>query len=147
MTTAEKLELAALPIGGVLAYLLADWLPTEIGSGRLLLVVSALLLLQSLVRDLWLLSQGRGAPPVGGPRRGRCMCVESTLGLTGVVVGVVLLAAGLELELRMSAWAWSLLVMAVLAAGFGIKDLVLDSRPLRIRRDKDHMNIVFTWKS
>lgn len=47
----------------------------------------------------------------------------------------------------MDNWVWSVLVMLIMGLGFVIKDYVLEWSPWRIRRDKDHMNIVFTWRT
>ena len=41
---------------------------------------------------------------------------------------------------------WSILAVTVLAIGFAIKDFVFEWRPFRIRREKDHVNLVFSWK-
>jgi len=75
------------------------------------------------------------------------MCVESTVGATGVAVGIVVLGSGLDRSVPMEGWIWSVLSVVVMATGFGIKDYVLEWNPLRLRRDKDHVNIVFIWRS
>lgn len=75
------------------------------------------------------------------------MCVESMVGATGVLVGAMFLGVGIDWALAMSGWGWSMLVMAVLGVGFGIKDYVLEWRPWRVRKDRDHVNIVFKWKT
>jgi hypothetical protein len=46
----------------------------------------------------------------------------------------------------MSRWTWSLLVMTIMIFGFWIKDYVVGLGPIRVRRDKDHMNMIFTWE-
>jgi len=74
------------------------------------------------------------------------MCIESTVGATGVVMGAILSGAGIGQPVSMTEWTWSVLVVLVLSGGFLMKDYVLEWSPWRIRRDKDHMNIVFTWK-
>ena len=75
-----------------------------------------------------------------------CMCVESTLGLVGVVTGLTLLAVGLPHTVAIHRWGWGVLVLSVTGVGFLIRDLVFEWNPWRIRFDKNHMNIVFTWK-
>jgi len=74
------------------------------------------------------------------------MCVESTVGVTGVVAGIILVGAASDKTLVMGQALWAALAVVVLAVGFAIKDFVFEWRPFRIRRDKDHVNLVFSWK-
>ena len=76
-----------------------------------------------------------------------CSSDLSTVGATGIVVGAILLGSGITRSFVMDDWIWSVLVMLIMGVGFLIKDYVLEWNPWRIRRDKDHMNIVFTWKN
>ena len=145
MTGAEKIELAIIPITGLGIFYLATVLPDIIPAGRLFLAMSALILFQSLLRDLWLLSRKQNDEQTNGVAV-RCMCIESTVGMTGILIGAVLLGAGIGEPVSMNAWSWSILVMAILSCGFLMKDFVFEWNPLRIRRDKNHMNIIFTWK-
>ena len=146
MTAAEKTELALIPLAGVAAWLFGYRLPEKIGIGSLLLAASVLLLLQGLIRDLWLLYKRRQLPQDGIRREALCMCVESTVGVTGVVAGLILIGAMADMTLRVSPALFSILAVTVLAAGFAIKDFVFEWRPFRLRRDKDHLNLVFSWK-
>ena len=146
MTTAERIELALIPFVGVAVWLTAARLPGQIGIGPLLLAASVLLLFQGLIRDLWLLFKRRQDSQIGARREALCMCVESTVGLTGIVAGLILLGSAADLTLLVGRTLWSILAVAVLAIGFAIKDLVFEWRPFRIRRDKDHVNLVFSWK-
>jgi len=146
MTTAEKIELVLIPILGLSIWLMATELPASVSVGTLLLGASVILLLQSLIRDLWLLAKQKRATLLIPPREGRCMCVESTVGSTGVAVGLVVLGSGIDWSVSMEGWNWCFLVVLVMAIGFAIKDYVFEWSPFRIRRDKDHVNIVFTWK-
>jgi len=145
MTLTEKTELALIPVVGAVVWLLAPVLPDKLAVGRLLLIVSALILFQGLVRDIWLLFRDTHAEPA--PRKvARCMCVESTVGVTGIVIGLILLGAGIGQPVLISGWLWSVLIMVVLSTGFLMKDYVVEWSPWRIRQEKNHMNIVFTWK-
>ncbi len=146
MTTAEKTELALIPLSGAAVWLIAARLPAQIGIGSLLLVAAVLLLLQGLVRDLWLLSRRRQQSQDGPRQHALCMCVESTVGATGVVAGLIVLGSAADATLFASQGFWSILAVAVLAIGFAIKDFVFEWRPFRIRREKDHVNLVFSWK-
>ena len=147
MTPAEKIEPGLIPLLAGLAWLAAPLLPRQISLGTALVWAAALVLLQGLVRDLWLLAGARRAARADVPRRARCMCVESTVGVTGIVAGCVLLGAGIDRTFVVSRWGWVLAVTAVLGVGFALKDYVFEWRPFRLRRDKDHLNIVFSWKA
>ena len=147
MTIAEKTELVLIPILGLLCWLGLATFPERLAIGHLSLAASALLLLQGLVRDLWLLSRMKYNAPSHTQRAIRCMCVESTVGVMGVILGVLLLSIGISVSIPMSQWSWSILLVVILSFGYLIKDFVLEWGPWRLRREKDHMNIVFTWKS
>ena len=146
MTAAERTELGLIPVVGVVAWLFAGRLPATIGIGSLLLAASVLLLFQGLIRDLWLLFKRRRESQTGPRQQALCMCVESTVGVTGVVAGIILVGAASDKTLVMGQALWAALAVVVLAVGFAIKDFVFEWRPFRIRRDKDHVNLVFSWK-
>ena len=146
MTTAEKIELALIPVASVLVWFISERLPAQIGIGSLLLAASVLLLLQGLIRDVWLLSKRRQQSHSGPRQEALCMCVESTVGVTGVVAGLIVLGSAADSTLFVSPMLWCILAVTVLAIGFAIKDFVFEWRPFRIRRDKDHVNLVFSWK-
>ena len=74
------------------------------------------------------------------------MCVESTLGVTGVIAGLALVGSGVDSRVAVSAALISFVAIGVLGIGFAIKDLIFEFRPFRIRRDKEHLNIVVRWK-
>jgi hypothetical protein len=147
MTTAEKIEVTLIPLAGVAILLMGEWLPTAIGIGSLLLASSVLLLFQGLLRDLWLLFKRKRDTQSGKRQEILCMCVESTIGVTGVVAGLVIFGSAINRPVLMSPWIWILLVVAVLTIGFAIKDFIFEWRPFRIRRDKNHLNIVFGRRS
>lgn len=146
MTTAEKIELALIPLLGMCSWLIASEFPMHMNIGQLLLAISAFLLLQSLIRDLWLLANQRGKQP-DLQRKIRCMCAESTIGLTGIIMGIVLLGSGIDFSLPMSNLSWSILVMAIMSLGFIMKDYVIEWNPFRVYKDLNHINIIFTWKN
>jgi uncharacterized membrane protein len=146
MSLAEKVELALIVAVAVLFYVLARALPDHVAFGNLLLGASALLLLQGLLRDLWLLAKAKRKPPQNPPRTASCMCVESIIGITGVFAGLILLACEIDMLIPMEQWSWSLFASLALGAGFFMKDYVVEFSPWRIRRDKDHVNIIVRWK-
>ena len=146
MTPAEKFEIASIPLIGIASGFIPGWLPADISIGVLLLGASVLLLAQGLIRDLWLISRSKQHSHDGTRQQALCMCVESTVGVTGVVAGLVILGSTIDSTLSASPLLISLLAIGILVFGFSVKDLILEFRPFRIRRDKDHLNIVFSWK-
>ncbi|MDX1512802.1 MAG: hypothetical protein R3174_03570 [Gammaproteobacteria bacterium] len=146
MTREEKAELFLIPAAAALTWLAAGALPERVSFGHLLLACAGLLLFQSLVRDLALLRRARREAKSSPKPAARCMCVESALGATGVVAGGAILASGYGGVVPMIGPVWALTVGLVMALGFAIKDLVFEWNPWRLRRDKDHMNIVFTLR-
>ena len=144
MSTLEKFELALIPVIGLVVGLLVPALPRAINAGYLLLTMSAILLLQSLLRDLFLLaSVKKSSQPQ--MNKVRCMCLESTVGITGIVVGAGLFGLGVDAAIMLQNWSGSVLVLIILGTGFGIKDFILETNPWRVRQDKNHMNIIVTW--
>ena len=120
-----------------------------ISLARLCLWLSVLLLSQSLIRDSWLLwhklvkrqsDEKETVEPLS------CMCIESTVGAVGVLVGIILALSGFEVMLELGSTGWGVSVFLVLAVGFLVKDWLFGWQPWRLLRDKDHKNIVFLWK-
>ena len=147
MTNGEKTEVALIPVvGGLVWWWASVSLPEWVGIGRIVLGASALLLLQSLVRDLWLLSRSR-VPSVADQRSGRCLCLESSIGMLGVLFGALALSIGFEQRLNMTPTVWAVTAMAVLTTGYVIKDFVVSFDPFGVHRDPEHMNIIVTWRS
>ena len=146
LTIGEKIELALIPAVSLAFLLVAPLLPIQIDLGSLLLFASAALLTQSLLRDLWLLV---GIRREAGHEQGaaaQCMCVESAVGATGVIAGIVVLGAGIGQPINMPKWAWALCVLAVGLSGYSIKDFVFEWNPWSVRRETNHMNIIVRWK-
>jgi len=141
----EKIELALIPLLGIVSWLIVPLLPSQLNTGNLLLSVSALLLCQSLVRDLFLLTEIEREPQSTQYRAARCMCLESTVGMTGILVGAGVLGLGINMPVVLNKWMCSILVVLTLATGFLIKDFVIETSPWRILRDRKHVNILFRW--
>lgn len=147
MSKLEKFELLLILIAGLVVFLVAPYLPHEMTIGGLLLMASALLLLQSLIRDVSLLRLAKDSMKSSEKRTMRCMCLESTFGMTGILIGIGILSSGFNPLISLGQWDWEIVSLATLLIGFLIKDFILLTQPLRIVRDKDHLNIVFTLKS
>ena len=132
-----------IPVMGLLIWQFMQ--QSNLQMGRLVLYASALLLVQSLIRDLFLLraSQSVRHEEI---KKATCMCMESSIGMTGIIAGSLLVGFGFDTFLSMNSMVWSIGVMLILIGGFLIKDIVIQFKPIRIYSDKNHMNIVFTWK-
>ena len=146
MTVAEKIELVMIPVLGGGVFLLTGELPANVSVGQLLLWASALLIFQGLMRDLFLLARQKRAVHPGPRREARCMCVESTAGVIGIVVGLVMIGVATDQQVVLDRWTWSLLTVGSMAVGFAIKDYVVEWRPWRVRREPDHLNVIVRWK-
>ena len=146
MTRAERIE-AALIAGLALVSTLAwPYLPAEIAVSRWILGCAVLLLAQSLLRDITILLRGRSAKQEMAAHSANCMCLESTIGAVGVVVGLG--AAGLANfgTASLGRVGFSLSVIGTLAFGLAIKDWVISWNPWGFRREKDHLNLIVRWK-
>ena len=146
MTKPEKTELLLITLASLSCLFLGRLLPEQPGLDRLLLATSALLLFQGLLRDLWVLYQQKNKSSDCHLREENCFCVESTVGITGIIAGLVLLGIGIDFSIPMNSWKWGLLVFITMMIGFLIRDLVLEWKPLRIRKDTDHASIIVKWK-
>ncbi len=146
MTRYEKIELASIPALGLGAWLATPLLPGRMSFGTLLLVAAVLLLLQGLVRDLALLARSKREAHSTPEKAARCLCIESAVGVTGVAAGLILMGAGIGRTIELPVWTWAALAVGVTGAGFALKDYVVTLWPWRIRREADHLNLIFTWK-
>jgi len=146
LTIAEKIELAAIPLATALAAMLVPRTGIALDAGELLAGAALLLLVQGFFRDLWLLRVARQRKAAAPAREAACLCVESALGLTGVVAGIGLVGFGLARPVVVSPGAFATGVAFVMGAGFALKDLVFEWSPWKIYREKDHAQVIFRWK-
>ena len=145
-TLLEKAEFAGITAVTALSWLVP--LPAEFSLrlGGLITATSLLLLLQGFCRDLWLWIGSRRDRNPPAPRYGACMCVESTVGFTGIIAAAGLTAFSFG-PLHPVTQPWLTLgVAAVLVAGFLIKDFVFEWAPWRLYREKNHATLHFRWK-
>ena len=91
-------------------------------------------------------STGSGLAPSTGsgtaPKRIVCMCMESTVGVAGVIGGLAVLLCGIGRIIEVPTFFWPALVIGVGVVGFVIKDFVLDWKARSVRRVKDHQSII-----
>jgi hypothetical protein len=146
MTREEWAEVLAIGAVASLSWLAWPYFPSPTPLWQIVLGVSGLLLAQSLVRDVAIVLRTRGAAS-GEPRKeASCMCLESTIGVTGIVAGALLVGLGSSAQVALGRAGFFLAVTGTMALGFIIKDWVISWRPLGVRREKDHLNVIVRWK-
>ena len=136
----EKAELSLVACAVALSVPLRPWLPTAMAPGLLILSASGLLLFQGLLRDLWIKYGTRPDGEAG--TKILCMCMESTIGTTGVIAGAAALLGGLGGVWSLPGLFWPLFALGVGSTGFLIKDLIIDVDHRSIRREKGHRSII-----
>ena len=75
------------------------------------------------------------------------MCLESTVGLSGVVAGVVFTVAGAPSVVAVAEWVWPMAGALVWLAGYAMKDVVIQWSPWKLRRVKDHGSLIVRWRT
>lgn len=129
----QRVEVGLIVAGLVVTWVLARDLSWAPRFGALAGYAAAVILGQSLLRDVARLALG-GRVPV--TRRMRCLCAESTLGVGLLLAGLTLLLLGLEEPVQIDRARLTGGLAALLALGFVAKDYVLV-----IRREEDHGSI------
>ena len=146
MRASEKCEVLLI---GIFVLLMASYfallLPVNIKLGSLLLYCSALLLLQGLIRDLYHYFPQN---PLDGSsvKYAQCICLESSIGVIGLLAGFIVTFSSIDFQLSLSPQVWTLLLSVVLIIGFLLKDWVFHWQPIGLRREKNHMNVIFVFK-
>ncbi len=146
MRTRERFELALIFFVSGSAALLGPLFPASLSVGALCLLAASVLLAQSLVRDLALIYVSRNEARGETSRTAKCMCVESMLGFSGVILGVLLLLSATGGSVAMNRWDWCAMAAVSLVAGFLLKDWVITWRPWGVTREKDHLNLIVRWR-
>ena len=141
-TRHEKAELVLIPCIAAIMMACSNFLPSSFSIGEATLYAAAALLFQSLIRYLALLAKAKSLPLDEPKRTDTCFCLESTVGLTGIFVGIGLLLSGIRNPITMTPAAWGIALVSVGTFGFIIKDYVVRWSPWAIAKDKDHLNLV-----
>jgi len=76
----------------------------------------------------------------------KCMCLESTLGLGGVLIGVALTAIGITTQVPLSTLAWPILIGSIMLFGFLTRDIVITWSPWGIKKHPGHGSILVVWR-
>ena len=145
MSTAHKTELGLIALATGIAILFQRHLPDQMESGYFILALGLLFLFQTLLRDLWLLFR-QSKIPRSSMKAVQCMCLESGIGFLPVIISAVLIAGGFSRKLSIAPLIWLIAIPATLLFGFWLKDYVYEWKPFRIRRDPDHVNMLFSRK-
>jgi len=148
MTRAEWIEIFAIAIVTAASWPASELFHSTMPLWQIVLGASALLLAQSLVRDVAILFRSRHSSSKNETRKeARCFCLESTVGLTGVIAGLALIGLGSSHQIEISRWEFLIAIAGTMALGFIIKDFVISWNPFGVRREKDHLNLIVRWKS
>ncbi len=121
-------------------------LPSSVELGSFFAIAALTLLVQGLFRDLWLLSQQRKHAAAQSATTMKCMCLESTLGLGGVLVGVVLTAVGVTTRVSIVPALWPVMVGTIMMFGFLTRDMVITWSPWSIKKYPGHGSILVVWR-
>ncbi len=146
MTKAQWIEVSAIAVFTAISWLVWPQF-SAMPLWQIVLGLSALVLAQSLVRDIAILLRSRRSASQEPRKEAQCFCLESTVGSTGVLAGAVLAGFGGSTPVAIDRWELSLAAAATMVAGFLVKDLVISWRPFGVRRETDHLNLVVRWKS
>src|SRR3954465_12957499 len=99
----EKIELGAIPLCVATGGWLTPGPGFTLGGGEIVAARALLLLIQGFFRDLSLLWESKRANPAADATIARCFCVESAIGLTGVIAGIGLTAIGFSRRVHVEA--------------------------------------------
>lgn len=143
MTRLEKIELAVIAVSAMGSSLIHDYTPPTVSLGQGFIWIAALMFIQSLIRDLAFIADK--ANHTIGARPQSCFCFETLISSSVLLIGFLLFFSPSPVVLEISKPTFIFAVGSVLVIGFLIKDLVFTWRPLGVRREKNHMDIIVKW--
>ncbi|MEO0509570.1 MAG: hypothetical protein AAF065_06900 [Verrucomicrobiota bacterium] len=143
LSKADKVELCLITVAVSLLFLLREQLSERMIAGNLITSLALTLLLHGFIRDIYRLIEMRLRKSTEPAIELRCMCLESTLGLPLVILGVMLAVVLPDWKWQLPTLLSAMLYSGTLIVGYLIKDLVITWRPLGIRRIKEHSRIHF----
>jgi len=143
MNKSEYIELAGIGATAGILTVAHDALPENMDAGAFIALAILPALIQMLVRDLWLMSCPANTDKT--PRSMRCMCLESCVAYLVLAAAVLMILFGRGKVLHPTAAAWIGAVTFAQTLTFLMKDWVVDLKTLRLRRDPDHINLIFKW--
>ncbi len=146
MSRAASFEFFLICLVGVLCFLVISSWPDSISIGRFVLSLSVLFLVQTLLRDLWLLVQQKSGRQPEGKQEKPVFCVESVVGISAVIIGCCLLFIAVPTTVYLNAMEWSIAVFLTMLLCFMLKDYVFEWRPWRVYKESGHVNIIVRWR-
>jgi hypothetical protein len=146
MTRAEWIELMVILVVSAASWLMWSYFSSPMPLWQVVIGFSVLLLAQSLLRDLTILFRRRHAVTDESLKEAQCFCLESTLGITGIVAAIALVGVSSSMRIVFQRWEFILAIAGTLVLDFLIKDLVISWNPWAIRCEKDHLNLIVRWK-
>ncbi len=135
-TAMEWTEVALIVVALAVAWIMVPSAAWSLPFGKVVGYAAAMLLAQSLVRDvvrMWLDRNKEGAPK----RRIGCLCAESTIGLLLVFIAIGLTLIGISQTIAVGRMEVTVVGAVLLFGGFFAKDFVVI-----VRREKDHGSVV-----
>ena len=147
MARAEWIELLAITVLAATSWLVWPGASAFLPLWEITLGLSALLLAHSLLRDIAILLRSRRSASTSLRKEAHCFCLESTAGSIGIVAGALLAGFAGSTQVEIRRWSFSVAVTGILILGFFVKDLVISWRPLGVRREADHLNLIVRWRS
>ena len=144
MIQKNKTEQLLIVAAVVLTAAVSTVLPDRIKLSALLITGTLIFLIQSLLRDLMILM--RKSKAAEAKRAIRCVCLESGIGFIPIIAAAALVSSGNKMMIHMHFWMWPALTALALLTGYVTKDFILDLKRWRIRKESDHVNIIFQWK-
>lgn len=142
LSRATTVELGAVVAAVVVVALAAPRMPETLEIGSLAAVLSLALLGQGFVRDVITLMRRKAATTNQHQEEAQCLCLESTIGLGGVLAGILLTVTMADARVSLSPATWPAMALVIWLSGTAIKDLVFQWHPVAIRRIVDHGSIV-----
>lgn len=145
---ADKLELGIIVFVSIGLYLFDVGAPSQVYFGLAVVWLAAIIFIQSLIRDLSIMVRKSVLHRKNARQKAsesRCLCMESVLGVSVLLSGFLLMFAGNATLISVDGILKSVIVFVVLVLGFSMRNLVVFLKPLRIRSEKEHMNIIVKW--
>ena len=145
MNKSSVVELLLIALSITVFAVSASKFPNVVNLGWLIVYFALTLLIQGFFRDIYLLYKQKTQPENKAPIAMRCMCLESSIGLPAVFIGISLAYGFSNWNITLSSLWWTMIFSIALLIGFSIKDLIIIWRPFAIRKEENHANIIFKW--
>ena len=149
MTKREQYEIFLIITFVFAASIFSLYLPDQIRLGRIVLYCASLLLFQGLLRDLsmYFFNPKKIAKSQQTTVTAQCLCLESGIGIIGIMTGLLLFFYMNDSVVFIAPWLWIGLLTSILIAGYLMKDWVFYWQTFEFKREQNHANIIFTFKT